>query len=103
MQPEAWTLLRKTANECIVARDVGGKATIWNLQLRDKGWRIYAIRFSKLNPGANLTAERTKVYLGNCKSGKGMCNGTNYHKNGIPLSDNRLDRILRDYCDGVRK
>lgn len=102
MLPELWDLLSKTKDTCVVAREVDGRMTVWTLQDRGKGWRIYAIRFSKINPGANLTPERMKTYFADCKKGKGLCNGGGTHKNGIRLSVNRLDTMLLDYCEGRR-
>lgn len=97
--PETWTLLRRTANACMVQRTVNGRTTLWILEDRGAGWRVYTIRFSQVNLGANLTPERTKSYSpGNCKTG--TCG--NVHQNGIKLTDSRLDRILRDYCEGRR-
>jgi hypothetical protein len=102
MLPETWTLLRRTNDFCMVQRAVDGRTTLWTLQDRGAGWRVYAIRFSKLNAGTNKTPERTKVYTGKCKAGLGLCNGGSTHKNGIRLTDSRIDRILLDYCEGRR-
>lgn len=104
MQPESWDLLSKTPDTCVVAREVGGRMTVWTLQDRGKGWRIYAIRFSKQNPGANLTPERMKQYASHthCKRGKGLCQAGDTHRSGIKLTVNRLDTILSDYCEGRR-
>jgi hypothetical protein len=102
MLPEAWILLSKTPEVAVVGRSVAGKMCIYTVQDRGKGWRIYAIRFSKMNPGANLTPERLKQYIGQCLKGKGLCNAGDTHKNGIRLTCSRLHTILLDYAEGRR-
>lgn len=103
MLMETWTLLSRDSQECVVARNQSGRLTIWTMQNRDKGWRVYAIRFSRMNKGCNLIPERTKTYDGKCRNDyKGGCWDRQAHPNGIRLTVNRVDTMLLDYCEGRR-
>src|SRR2546421_111654 len=83
--PELWTLVKRDRDGVIVSRQLGPRETIWSLEDRGKGWRVYGIYFSQPNAGTNLTSERYKRYSGQCEPAR--CNGGNAHKNGIRLSD----------------
>lgn len=98
--PEIWTLIKRDRDGVVLARTVGPRETVWSLEDRGKGWRVYGIYFSQLNAGTNLTPERYKRYAGQCDPAR--CNGGSYHRNGIRLSDSRIDRTLRDFCTGAR-
>lgn len=107
MLPETWTLLNRTKEEVIVARNVDGRVTIWNLEDRGKGWRIYKVTFSRTNVGCNLVPERMKYYERNtptrmCQHFEGGCWDGSRHANGQRLTDQRFHRILREYCEGRR-
>lgn len=102
MLPEAWTLLSRSATETVVSRNQNGRLTVWHLEDRGKGWRIFKVTFSKDNKGCNLVSERMKYYEGDCKEFKGGCWDQQLHANGQRLTDQRFHRILRDYCEGRR-
>jgi hypothetical protein len=97
---ETWTLLGAKPEEVMVMRNNGGRKMIWTLRPYGESWRVFAIRFSRPNVGCNGKAERTKIYAGNCDHD--LCWNASQHKNGIKLSDSRIDRILMDYCEGRR-
>lgn len=104
MLPESWSLLSRTALETVVARNQDGRLTIWHLEDRGKGWRIYKVTFSKENVGCNGHAERMKYYEAAsptepCREGKGLCWDRQLHRNGQRLTDQRFHRILRGFCD----
>lgn len=108
MLPETWTLLqRNPAGEVVVARNTAGRLTIWHLEDRGHGWRIYKVTFSRDNHGCNLHTERMKYYeipqpSEPCKHFLGGCWDHTLHRNGQRLTDQRFHRILADYCSGVR-
>ncbi len=102
MLPEAYTLLSRTATDVMVSRNMGGRVTVWQLNLTTNGWRIMEVLFSKPNVGCNHTRERHKTYVGQCQDFKGGCWDRQLHRNGQRLTDQRFHRILLDYCTGVR-
>lgn len=102
MLPETWTLLSRSAADCMVSRNQAGRVTVWQLRLTDKGWRVLEILFSRPNAGCNRTLERHKTYDGQCQEFKGGCWDRQQHPNGIRLTVNRVDTILREYCEGSR-
>lgn len=100
---ETWTLLA-SGLEVIVARNQDGRVTIWNLEDRGKGWRIYKVTFSRDNVGCNGHAERMKYYERNapieqCRHGLGLCWDATRHANGQRLTDQRFHRLLRSFCE----
>ena len=107
MVPESWSLLSHSADEVVVARNQDGRLTLWNLEDRGKGWRIYKVTFSRDNVGCNGHAERMKYYAADapiapCQEGRGLCWDRQLHANGQRLTDQRFHRILLDYCEGRR-
>jgi hypothetical protein len=98
MLPEAWTLLARSPEQVEVARNNGGRLTVWTLRPTDKGWRVFEILFSQPNPGCNLTRERHKSYVGQCEHFKGGCWDRQAHPKGIRLTDSRIDRTLKGFC-----
>jgi hypothetical protein len=102
MLTETWKLHSHIGSTCTVSRNIDGRETVWTLRKGEKGWRVYQIKFSKLNMGCNFHLERTKTYDGQCQHFEGGCWDEQRHAHGIRLTDSRIDRTLRDYAEGRR-